>query len=141
MEKTTLFSNFGTFPVDQDLWFIEGLAEYISNGFEKSSYLTIQEAIENNHLLSWDQMRGVSVWDMSESDIQLLYAEGYTVFVYLEDAFGIAGLQKFFQYIQNDHTVDESFVKIFNENRPSIEKKWKKWLKNNYQNLSYREFE
>jgi len=140
IEKGSLFSNFGIFPVERDLWFVEGLAEYISNGYEEFSYDSIVDAVDYDYLLSWEEMRGMNVWGFDEYEIHLIYAEGYTVFKFLEVTYGDTKLKEFFQTIQNGQSPDQALEQVYGKSKSALEAEWRTWLLNNYRSLEFRDF-
>ncbi|OIP95792.1 hypothetical protein AUK40_05715 [Candidatus Wirthbacteria bacterium CG2_30_54_11] len=133
----TLFSDFGIMPVNRDLWFVEGLADFVASGFDENSYQALTEATERDHLLSFADMQGETVWDRPDEDITLIYAEGYSVFVYLEQTVGPDFLLPYFAALNEGSDSNTAFVKAFGKSAAVIEPEWKVWLHKTVRSLTY----
>ncbi|HDS11341.1 MAG TPA: hypothetical protein ENN77_00365 [Candidatus Wirthbacteria bacterium] len=140
VEKGDLFSNFGMLPLERDLWFVEGLAEYIAFGFDQEAFWDIRDAVIYDYLLDWDDMTGMNVWGFEDYEIYLIYAQGYTIFKHWEITYGQDTMQEFLQIIASGSSPNQAMETVFGQNRSQLEKDWKEWLLDNYADLEYQEF-
>jgi len=128
IEGDLLFSNFGRFPIERDLWLVEGLAEYVSEGFSKSDAFTIRQAIRTDQVLGWAEMRGGRVYSYSAEKIQLIYLLGYTVFEHWENTYGWQSVLTLLDEVENGATYPEAMRSAFGKNPDELEAEWGEWL-------------
>ena len=87
---------------DLPLWFIEGLAEYWSIGWDTQTEYVIRDAVLNNYLFPLERMYQIY-------GSFLMYKEGQAVLKYIADTYGE---HKIIQLIENSWK-SESFSKVF----------------------------
>ncbi len=78
------------------LWFIEGLAEYWSQGWNDEANMFIKDAVLNGYLVPLEEMYQIY-------GTFLMYKEGQAIFKYIEDTFGE---HKIIQLIENSWKSD-----------------------------------
>lgn len=111
----------GGFP----LWFIEGLAEYWSIGYDKSAEMYIKDAILHDYLIPINSFRLYFAG-------YLLYKEGQAFLKYYEDRFGAAKIRELMSGYWKYESFEEAISDISGIDFKQLIKEWILYLKKKY---------
>lgn len=122
------------------IWFDEGLAEYLSNGFDRSAENIMRDITINNRI--------IDVFEIPYSYI--MYKASQSFFYFLVEKYGKEKLKQYIENICSKKEEKEKMLKenIFGDKRKvnvedeallvygkkliDLSKEWKEWLKNRY---------
>jgi len=111
------------------LWFNEGLAEYLSSGWETNSDQFIRDAIINEYLPDINRLGGY-----------FAYRGGQSLFKYISDTYGRDKIAELVSKIKGSGSFNSGLKKTLNINLDELNEHWKKALKKAYwPEIAYRE--
>lgn len=104
------------------LWFAEGLAEYLSSGWDRSADMFMLDRMVNGDVaLPGPELNGY-----------MAYKGGQSFFHFLASTGGDSLFNVFLRAFRDLRTVDEAFEKAYGRSVESLGKEWKKQLKRLY---------
>ena len=103
------------------LWFMEGSAEYISQGWETNTDMFIRNSIISETLPDIDQLDGY-----------LAYRGGQSVFRYIADTYGRQKVGEIINKIQNYGSVEPTLKATIGIGLEELNERWKKSLKKQF---------
>lgn len=103
------------------LWFIEGLAEYTSIGWDTESDMYVRDATVRGYL---PPIQYLSAF--------LAYKGGQAVLNYIEEVYGKQKLTELLQRMRNSRSFDNAWKKTLNEDLKETNKKWQRWMRKKY---------
>ena len=115
------------------IWYCEGLAEYVSYQYmgperETSNKMTLKYYCEEDVLESLDEMKYVSISSFNPK----VYSEGYSVFKFIEQLYGIEEVMLFQENSEINLDTQEGFQLTFNLTQEEFEIDWVDWIITNY---------
>ncbi|MFA3782570.1 peptidase MA family metallohydrolase [Melioribacteraceae bacterium 4301-Me] len=102
-------------------WFMEGIAEYISQGWETNTDMFIRDAISTESLPDIDRLNGY-----------LGYRGGQSVFKYIADTYGQQKIGELVGKIQNLNGLEPGLKASIGIDLKELNERWKKSLKKIY---------
>ncbi len=102
-------------------WFMEGIAEYISQGWETNTDMFIRNAITTESLPDIDRLNGY-----------MGYRGGQSVFKYIADTYGQQKIGELVSKIQNLNGLEDGLKASIGINLKELNERWKKSLKKEY---------
>lgn len=126
-------------PQGKILWVNEGLAVYLSNGFDLAQYTNLNQAVKTNTLLPLASMQDTFLGNLSSQQSSLVYAQGYSIFYYLEKNYGPYKMQNFLELITQEK-IEDAFYKTYNIKFSQLEKDWKKWVNKESTTLNHLQY-
>ncbi len=103
------------------LWFNEGLAEFLSSGWETNSDQFIRDAIINEYLPDINNLSGY-----------FAYRGGQSLFKYIADTYGRDKIAEFVSKIRGSGSLSRGLKKTLNISLEDLNDHWKKALKKAY---------
>ncbi len=102
-------------------WYHEGMAEYLSSGWETNSDMFIRDAIINEYLPDIDRLNGY-----------MAYRGGQALFKYIADTYGEEKVGEILSNIKGKGGLEAGFKASIGIDIEELNKKWKKDLKKRY---------
>lgn len=124
---TILFNQFGgsilrNTEQSAPLWFMEGLAEYLSSDWNiEADMFMIDQTIHGSVPLPGYELGGY-----------LAYKGGQSFLYYLSQSRGYALFEKFLENFKQTHSVDNSIKNVYGKNTEELGREWIQELKRNY---------
>ena len=103
------------------IWYHEGMAEYLSSGWETNSDMFIRDAIINEYLP-----------DINRLDGYFAYRGGQALFKYIADTYGEEKIADLLQNIKGKGNVVAGFKSSIGIDLEELNDKWKKEVKRNF---------
>ncbi len=103
------------------IWYHEGMAEYLSSGWETNSDMFIRDAIINEYLP-----------DINRLDGYFAYRGGQALFKYIADTYGEEKISELLHNIKGKGNVVSGFKSSIGINLEELNEKWKKDVKRNF---------
>lgn len=103
------------------LWFNEGLAEYLSLGWDSNTDMFIRDAITSEYLP-----------DVPRLDGYFAYRGGQAVFFYIAEKYGEEKVGEFVNLIKSKGNVDDALQAALGLKMDEFNERWKKFLKRRY---------
>lgn len=103
------------------LWFIEGLAEYASLGWDTESDMYVRDATLTGYLPPINNLQAF-----------LAYKGGQAVLLYIERTYGPQKLTELLQRIRNSRNFERAWRAALNESLEESSKKWQRFMRKNY---------
>lgn len=113
------------------LWFTEGLAIYLSEGFDMRSRIVVSRALAKKRLIPLDQLSNSIRY--SRETAELSYAETGTVIEYLVLVYGREVLKDIFQNMRSGKDFTVSVSLATNIDAADFEYYWKSYVTKKYQ--------
>jgi Tol biopolymer transport system component len=104
------------------LWFNEGLAEYLSIGWDSEADMFMRDGAVNGYLVPLDQISGGF----------LAYKEGQSALKYLVDKYGAEKLRDVLFSARSSRSLDKSFQKNLGVSVEKFSREWMKKLRKDY---------
>jgi Tol biopolymer transport system component len=104
------------------LWFVEGLAEYESMGWDLDSDAYIRDAVTNNYLPPLEEIYGGS----------LAYKGGQSFFHYLTETYGRARIGEILGNVRLLRNLDRSLMAAVGKPIEDLSKDWHRYLQRSY---------
>ena len=114
------FSCLGSVPT----WLNEGLAVYSEGGLGSASETQLNNAIQNDQLLTVRSLSG----GFSEipSRAYLSYSQSYSIVKYLVDTYGQAKMNSLLTALRDGTTIDDALLRIYGFDVEGLEADWRK---------------
>jgi hypothetical protein len=109
------------------LWLEEGLATYNENVDLSAELHVVQMSAARDALVPFIGL-GEAIRDRDIAISNLAYAEGATIFGYIQAHWGQARLVEFLGEFRNTTSVDEVMQRVFDQTMPEFEVGWRAWL-------------
>ncbi|MBI2418792.1 MAG: PD40 domain-containing protein [Ignavibacteriales bacterium] len=103
------------------LWFNEGLAEYLSLGWDSNTDMFIRDAITSEYLPDINQLNGY-----------FAYRGGQALFFYIAEKYGDEKVGEFVNMIKSKGNVEEALKAVLGQKIEELNERWKKFLKRRY---------
>ncbi len=103
------------------LWFHEGLAEFLSQGWETNSDMFIRDAIINEYLPDINRLNGYYA-----------YRGGQSLYKYIADTYGIHKIGELVSKIKGSGGLESGLKEALGIDLKELNKRWKKSLKKAY---------
>ncbi len=103
------------------IWYHEGMAEYLSSGWETNSDMFIRDAIVNEYLPDINRLNGY-----------FAYRGGQALFRYIADTYGQEKISELLSNIKGKGNVEAGFKASIGIGLEELNEKWKKDLKRKY---------
>ena len=103
------------------LWFIEGLAEYTSIGWDSDSDMYIRDAAVRGYLPPLQYLSGF-----------LVYKGGQSLLNYIEEIYGQQKLTELLHRMRTSRNFDNAWKRTLNEDLEETNKKWQRWVRKRY---------
>ncbi|TYB31217.1 MAG: hypothetical protein FXF47_05130 [Candidatus Mcinerneyibacterium aminivorans] len=107
------------------LWFHEGLAEYLSNGFPHQDKIFLSTILKNDRFVSLDRMNSIL-------GTYLMYKEGQAFISFLDEKYGIEIIKKYFETMYLYDNFSDAIENICGDSFDEISYSFEIWLKNQY---------
>jgi len=102
-------------------WYHEGMAEYLSSGWETNSDMFIRDAIINEYLPDINRLGGY-----------FAYRGGQALFRYIADTYGEEKIGELLHSVQGKGNVENGFKSAIGIGLKELNEKWKKSIKKRY---------
>ncbi len=103
------------------LWYMEGMAEYMSSNWETNSDMFISDAIINESLPDIQMLNGYYA-----------YRGGQSLFYYISKKYGVEKIGEILEKIKGSGSVDEGIKASIGLTLEELNDNWKKFLKKEY---------
>jgi Tol biopolymer transport system component len=103
------------------LWFNEGLAEYLSLGWDPNTDMFIRDAIHNDNLP-----------DMNRLDGYLAYRGGQSIFYYISQKYGDEKIGELVNKVKSKSSFDDGLEATLGVKPEEFNERWRKFLKKRY---------
>ncbi|MBN1153786.1 PD40 domain-containing protein [candidate division KSB1 bacterium] len=103
------------------LWFIEGLAEYTSIGWDTESDMYVRDASVRGYLPPLQYLSGF-----------LVYKGGQSLLKYIEEIYGPQKLTEQLQRMRTSRSFEDAWERTLNETIEETNKKWQRWVRKQY---------
>ncbi len=117
-------------PPRVPLWVMEGLAEYLSIGFDETADMIMRDALFNekySDLVQLTLLRVVSPY--------MIYKEGQSFFYFLEQKYGREAIGELFRDLRDIPNIDEAFKATTGKKLEEINREWIRFYKKRYFHL------
>ena len=115
-----LYQSLGRIP----LWSIEGMAEYVSIGWDITGEVYVRDLVLNDLL--------VSVEELSRYGGYLIYKEGQAIYHYIDEVYGRQKLREFISNLAFTMDIEATFEKTLHMNLEDFSRDFSLWLKEKY---------
>lgn len=112
------------------LWFVEGMAEYISLGFDETCDMVVRDALFNDYFVSLEDLTAFRV-----ENNYLLYKQGQSFMYFLEKRYGKRVIGKIFRDLRDTGSIDTAFEVNTGLNKRELNQEWKRFYKRKYYHL------
>ncbi len=103
------------------LWMNEGLAEYISSGWDTDADMIIRDiALSNN------------IPPIKYLNYYLAYKGGQSVYNFIDEKYGTEKIGEIWQHVKSYKDVEKGFEEAIGMNTEDLTKEWHKWVKKSY---------
>lgn len=121
------FPMFGLAFSGVPLWVMEGLAEYVSSGYERSCDEVMRDLIVNEKYATLDELtRG---WVRS---MYMFYKEGQAFFHYLDTVYGKGAIPDFLFYLRTGRSCFDALQAVTKKEPKDLDREWIHFLKQRY---------
>ncbi|MFP4548233.1 MAG: peptidase MA family metallohydrolase [Fidelibacterota bacterium] len=103
------------------LWMHEGLAEYISMGWDTDADMILRDIAYNGTIPPIKYLNGY-----------LAYKGGQSVYNYIAEKYGVEKIGEIWQQIKSYKDVDKGLTKAIGLNQEELTSEWHKWVKRKY---------
>ncbi len=103
------------------LWFNEGLAEYLSLGWDSNTDMFIRDAVQNDNLP-----------DMAGLNGYLAYRGGQSIFFYIGQKYGDEKISELVHKVKSKTNFDDGIESTIGLKMEEFNERWKKFLKKRY---------
>ena len=103
------------------LWFNEGLAEYLSLGWDPNTDMFIRDAIHNDNLPDMNNLNGY-----------LAYRAGQSIFYYISQKYGDEKIGELINKIKSKTNFEDGLESTLGLKTEEFNERWKKFLKKRY---------
>ncbi len=103
------------------LWFAEGVAEWLSSGWDAEADMVIRDATINDYLVPLDLASGF-----------LVYKEGQAAMRLLSDRYGAEKLNEFWRAVGRQRSVDKALHRVYGLSMEELQKIYSRELRRRY---------
>ncbi len=107
------------------LWFVEGLAEYLSTKIDMQAEMVLRDAVINNYLVGLQDLYKIF-------GTYLMYKEGQSLLEYLGERYGRQRVLNLLENFWMDRTFSRVMEYTFRKNLKDIDSGWQYYLKKKY---------
>ncbi|OQX89904.1 MAG: hypothetical protein B6D65_00845 [candidate division Zixibacteria bacterium 4484_93] len=112
------------------LWFIEGMAEYLSLDWDFESDMYIRDAVVHDYLLPPDEIGGF-----------LIYKQGQSMVKYIAERYGVRKLGEILSKMKLSPSIDDAFEDAVGRDQEKLYEEWSREIKGHiWEELPGREF-
>ena len=104
--------------VTPPLWFIEGMAEYLSLDWDFESDMYIRDAVVHDHLLPPGEIEGF-----------LVYKQGQSMVKYIAERYGVRKLGEILSKMKLSPSVDDAFEDAIGRDQEKLYEEWRREIK------------
>jgi hypothetical protein len=104
------------------LWFVEGLAEYVSNGWDSEAEMIIRDLTLSDMVIPLQYLRGG----------YLVYKEGQSAMCFLADTYGPEKIRELVKAVARTHNLERALVDATGMTTPELSKEWEDALREKY---------
>ena len=115
------------------LWVIEGMAEYLSIGWEETGELFARDAIYTDTLPSLEELTAQRV-----PSGYSIYKGGQSVMFFIEDVYGEHKIAELMQDIRDHSSLRNAVYSTFRLSLKEFSRKWTIWLKRKYADVAHK---
>lgn len=109
------------------LWFMEGMAEYLSIGFDETADMIMRDFIMNDEYMSLMDFTGYRVGNM-----YYYYKIGQAFFYYFEQTYGSGNIGEFLRDIRDVGNFEEALKARTNKDLETVDREFKHFFKRRY---------
>ncbi len=106
------------------LWVMEGMAEYLSQGWDKEADIYIKDLVINDKILTIEKLSNVYGY--------IDYKEGQAIYRFIDEMFGQKKIGQFFHSIKFNGSLESSIKKTFNMPLEEFDRQFILYLKKLY---------
>lgn len=106
------------------LWSIEGMAEYVSIGWDITGEVYVRDLVLNDLLVPVTQLGNYGGY--------LIYKEGQAIYYYIEEVYGRQKVREFISNLAFTMNIEQTFRKTLNISMENFSKDFSLWLKEKY---------
>ncbi len=128
-ESSSLFPGFNISKVP--LWIAEGMAEYISAGFDETADMVMRDALFNEKYSTLEELA-----EFKFAGMYLLYKEGQSFFFFLEKNYGKFAVGELFRDIRDLSSIDEAMKSVTGHDLEDMNREWIRFFKKRYFHLA-----
>jgi len=104
------------------LWFVEGLAEYVSQGWDSEAEMILRDITVSDAVVPLPYLYGG----------YLVYKEGQSVLNFIDDRFGREKVTEIVRQLAKTRSMDRSLRDAIGMNTAELSDEWSRWLKQRY---------
>jgi len=112
------------------LWFMEGMSEYLSIGFDETVDMVMRDALFNENYVTLKNLTLLRL-----NNIYMLYKEGQAFFYFLEKKYGREVMGELFRDIRDLNDLDEAFKASTGKTMDELNTEWIRFFKKRYFHL------
>ncbi len=104
------------------LWFVEGLAEYVSQGWDPEAEMILRDLTVSDIVVPLQHLYGG----------YLVYKEGQSVLNFVAERYGEEKIREIVRAIAKTHNLDRALKESLGLLTPELHDEWDRWLKEKY---------
>ena len=120
----------GFLPGRAPLWFIEGMAEYISIGWDETAEMHIRDAIATETLSSLEDMSSLNI-----SNGYILYKGGQSVMRFIDEVYGMYKIAEILHDSRHQLTFEDAIRTNLGISFEKFDEQWRLWYRRKYADL------
>ncbi len=109
------------------LWVLEGLAEYLSSGYNESSDMVMRDLIYNDRYASLRELSAGQVYTGYQ-----FYKQGQAFFYFLEKVYGNDAISAFVNNLNDKKNLNEAFLAVTGKDIDELNLEWIRFFKKKY---------
>ena len=104
------------------LWFVEGLAEYVSRGTDPETEMIMRDLTISDMLVPLEYLYGG----------YLVYKEGQSALTFIEERYGREKIAEIVRGVARTHNLERALKDAVGLSTPELSKEWANWLRQRY---------
>ncbi|MFC1669986.1 BamA/TamA family outer membrane protein [Spirochaetota bacterium] len=112
------------------LWLVEGMAEYLSIGFDETADMIMRDALFNDKYADLMKLTRLEIYN-----VYLLYKEGQSFYYFLEKMYGRHVIGEIFRDLRDIGNIQKVFKINTGKNLEEISNEWLRFFKRRYYHL------
>jgi Tol biopolymer transport system component len=104
------------------LWFAEGLAEYVSEGWDPEAEMILRDLTISDIVVPLDRLYGG----------YLVYKEGQSVLGFVAERYGPEKIAEIVRHLARTHSIDRALKESVGLDTPGLSREWERWLRERY---------
>ena len=115
------------------LWLIEGMAEYLSIGWEETGELFVRDALYTDTL--------PSIQDLTIQRVRSgysIYKGGQSIMFFIDQVYGNHKISEFFHNVRDHSNLEDAIKSTFSMSLEEFNQKWRIWLKRKYSDVVHK---